>query len=237
LKTQGAVPLGGLGNLRDKDVLCLAGGGGQQAAAFGLLGAKVTVFDLSETQLQRDEMVAAHYGFRLNKVQGDMRDLSQFGDDSFDIVWHPYSINFVPDSRVVFEEVARILRPGGYYRVEFANPYVAGIDETDWDGRGYPLRQPYEHGAELVFSDPHWDFVGEDGAHQSIVGPREFRHTLGITLSSLLDLGFLLLAFWEGPPGGDANAQPGTWEHFIAIAPPWLGLWLTFRPDLLHDLK
>jgi hypothetical protein len=37
-----------------KQVLCLASGGGQQSAAFGLLGAQVTVFDLSETQLERD---------------------------------------------------------------------------------------------------------------------------------------------------------------------------------------
>ena len=38
-----------------KGVLCLAGGGGQQSAAFALLGAKVTVLDFSETQLERDK--------------------------------------------------------------------------------------------------------------------------------------------------------------------------------------
>ena len=43
-------PEGRLGALPGKEVLCLAGGGGQQSAAFALLGANVTVFDLSEGQ-------------------------------------------------------------------------------------------------------------------------------------------------------------------------------------------
>ena len=38
---------GKLGDVAQKDVLCLACGGGQQSAAFALLDANVTVFDLS----------------------------------------------------------------------------------------------------------------------------------------------------------------------------------------------
>src|SRR3989442_9947184 len=71
-------PEGTLGNLAGKDVLCLACGGGQQSAAFALLGANVTVFDLSEAQLQRDAEAATHYGINIKVVQGDMRDLSCF---------------------------------------------------------------------------------------------------------------------------------------------------------------
>ena len=37
-----------LGDLHDREVLCLAGGGGQQSAAFANLGARVTVLDLTE---------------------------------------------------------------------------------------------------------------------------------------------------------------------------------------------
>ncbi len=40
---------GMMGEVSGRDVLCLAGGGGQQSAAFAVLGANVTVFDLSET--------------------------------------------------------------------------------------------------------------------------------------------------------------------------------------------
>src|SRR5690242_4005521 len=70
-------PGGLLGDVADKDVLCLAGGGGQQSAAFALLGARVTVFDLSEGQLERDREAARHYGRPVRTLQGDMRDLSR----------------------------------------------------------------------------------------------------------------------------------------------------------------
>ncbi len=43
-----------LGDVAGKKVLCLAGGGGQQSAAFALLGANVTVFDLSDEQLEQE---------------------------------------------------------------------------------------------------------------------------------------------------------------------------------------
>lgn len=59
-------PEGRLGDLRGKNVLCLAGGGGQQSVAFALLGANVTVVDLSEEQLQTDRAAAAYYTFDCN---------------------------------------------------------------------------------------------------------------------------------------------------------------------------
>src|SRR5262249_9362263 len=122
-------PHGFLGDVTGKHVLCLAAGGGQQSAAFSLLGARVTVIDISAEQLARDREAAAHYSVAIETLQGDMRDLSLLDAHSFDIVWHPYSLNFVPDARAVFREVARIMRPGGLYHVQTANPFVSGIGE------------------------------------------------------------------------------------------------------------
>ena len=124
-------PEGILDEIAGKDVLCLAGGGGQQSVAFAMLGARVTVLDLSETQLRRDQEACEHYGFHVYTYQGDMRDLSMFDEDSFDIVWHAHSLNFVPDATTVFAEVARILRPGGKYRLSCHNPYIHGVEEND----------------------------------------------------------------------------------------------------------
>ena len=62
----------------EKRVLVLAGGGGQQAACLALLGAKVTVLDLSDEQLERDREAARALGLQLDLHQGDMRDLSRF---------------------------------------------------------------------------------------------------------------------------------------------------------------
>ncbi|MEO8954004.1 MAG: SAM-dependent methyltransferase, partial [Ktedonobacteraceae bacterium] len=61
-------PEGRLGALAGKNVLCLAGGGGKQSTMFALLGAQVTVLDLSQEQLQRDRAVAKHYSLSIDTV-------------------------------------------------------------------------------------------------------------------------------------------------------------------------
>ncbi len=64
-----------------------------------------------------------------------------------------------------------------------------------------------------------------------IVGPREFRHKLGTVVNGLVSLGFSVLGLWESKDG-DAEAEPGTWEHFMAICPPYLELWAAYRPSI-----
>ncbi len=225
-------PHGLLGSVEGKSVLCLASGGGQQSAAFGLLGADVTVFDLSETQLERDQEAAAHYGLNVKTVQGDMRDLSCFADDSFDVVWHPHSIKFVPEVLPVFGEVARVLRSGGLYKVDCPNPFVIGIDERDWDGKCYPLNLPYVDGAEVVPADTRWEVWDEEGNCRMVEGPKEFRHTLSTLVNGLVGHGFAILGLWEDLCE-QADAPPGTWEHLKRIVPPSFFLWATYRPDVL----
>jgi ubiquinone/menaquinone biosynthesis C-methylase UbiE len=111
----------------------LTGGGGQQAVAFALNGCRVSVFDISEAQLQRDRDAARHYGYAVLVFQGDMRDLSVFASESFDIVSQPYSLNFVPDSREVFTQVSCVLRRGGPYSFCAANPFAAELGTHSWN--------------------------------------------------------------------------------------------------------
>jgi SAM-dependent methyltransferase len=221
-----------LGDVTGKEVLCLAAGGGQQSAAFGVLGANVTVVDITAGQLAKDRLAADHYGYAVNLVQADMRDLSMFGDKAFDIVWHAFSITFIPDPRPVFAEVARVLRPGGVYRMQWSNPFVMGMDERDWDERGYPLRHPYVDGAEVIFDDEHWDVEQPDGSVKRVVGPREFRHTLSGVVNTLAGHGFVIVHLMEETTQ-EADPTPGSWEHCKWIAPPWIQLWTRFLPQLV----
>lgn len=216
-----------LGDIRGQQVLCLAGGGGQQSAAFALLGAAVTVVDLSEAQLQRDHQAAAHYNVAVRTIQGDMRDLSQLGAAAFDIVWHPYSLNFVPDARQVFREVARVMRPNGVYHFNCANPFASGLGEKDWNGQGYPLTRPYLDGAEITYADAPW--VHASG--EAIAPPVEYRHTLSTLVNGLIENGFLIRHLSDSTDfHGVPTAEPGTWDHFTSIVPPWLTFWCTYSP-------
>lgn len=221
-------PEGRLGEIKGKAVLCLAGGGGQQSAAFALLGAVVTVVDLSEEQLQRDRQIAAHYHIHIETRQGDMRDLSDLPAHAFDLVWQPYSLNFVPDAQSVFREVARVLRPEGLYHFNCANPFSCGLTQQDWTGIGYLLRHSYQAGSEITYPDQPWVYESND----AVPWPREYRHTLSNLINGLIEHSFVIRHvsdYTDFHP--DPEAKPGTWEHFTAIAPPWLTFWASYGPS------
>lgn len=209
-----------LSDISGKRVLCLASGGGQDSVAFGLLGADVTVLDLSDVQLERDQQAAVHHGLKVTTYQGDMRDLSIFPADCFDIVWQVYSLNFCPAVETVFREVARVLKPGGIYFLQFANPFSHAVDDEAWDGQAYPLNRPYIDGEDLTRYYPHWDVTQPDGSSVRLPGPHEFRHTLSTVMNGLAGNGFVFLGLWEWMQD-DQNPDPGTWSHFTKIAPPW----------------
>ena len=215
-------PLGLLGDLCGKDVLCLAGGGGQQAVAFALNGSRVSVFDISEGQLQRDRETAQKYGYVVDTFQGDMRDLKIFNADKFDIVCQPYSLNFVPDCREVFTQVARVLRSGGMYSFWAANPFAAGLGTQSWNGRAYETSSLYEQGQELRYEDESWVFPSGLSAPRT-PGPREYRQLLSTVINGLINAGFDLLHLKEetGHPA-TTDLVPGEWDHFTAVMPPWL---------------
>lgn len=209
-----------LGEVAGKEVLCLASGGGQDSAAFGLLGATVTVFDLSDVQLSRDQEAARHHGYAVQTVQGDMRDLSVFATDAFDIVWQPYSINYSPTVEPVIAEVTRVLKSGGIYHLAFANPFALALDST-WDSNGYPLRDLYRDGEEITRFFPDWELEQPDGTLVTVPHPHEFRHNLSTVFNTLARQGFLFLQMseWMRPA---VDPEQGSWAHFTQCCPPYL---------------
>jgi hypothetical protein len=158
-----------------------------------------------------------------------MRDLSIFNNDMFDIVWQPYSLNFVPDAKVVFHQVSRIIRNGGLYHFMCANPFVWGMSEKDWDGKGYTLKLPYKD--EIVTTYPDQEWVYDQTQEAKIQEPREYRQTLSRLVNGLLKEGFLLSRINE-IMSETSDSTPGSWDHFTSIAPPWIKFWSYYYPDI-----
>ncbi len=183
------------------------------------MGAAVTVLDLSDSQLRQDRLAAAHYGVGIDLRQGDMRDLSCFGENAFDIVWQPYSLNFVPDAKAVFHQVSRIIREGGLYHFMCANPFAWGMTEKDWDGKGYTMRHLYRDGIAATYPDQEW--VYDQTRTARIQEPLEYRHTMGSLVNGLMEEGFHLSQMKEVMEDA-LDPAPGSWEHFTGIAPPWI---------------
>ncbi len=173
------------------DLLGLACGGGQQGPVFAALGANVTIFDNSPAQLARDQEVAAREGLVIRTVEGDMRDLSVFPDESFDLVFHPVSNVFCPEVRPVWREAYRVLRHGGLLLAGFANPVYYLFGTTLEDQETLTIRYAIPYSDLEAFDEEELQAYMEEGT------PLEFGHTLTDQIGGQIDAGFVITGFYE----------------------------------------
>ena len=80
------VPREWFGELKGQEVLGLASAGGQQGPVLAAAGARVTILDNSPAQLAQDRLVAEREGLSIRLVEGDMREMPVFPDESFDLI-------------------------------------------------------------------------------------------------------------------------------------------------------
>lgn len=183
-------------NLEGLSILCLASGGGQQGPILAATGAHVTVLDISEKQLQKDEYVAKRDSLNLKTVKGSMTDLKPFEDEMFDLIIHPVSNMYVEAIRPVWKECFRVLKKGGRLLSGFTNPLVYIFDtEAEDEGK---LEVRYS----IPFSDlnslpPHLlnQYMAEGD-------PLIFGHSLEDQLAGQLDAGFAIYGLYEDNYGG-----------------------------------
>lgn len=182
-----------LGDIKDKNILCLASAGGQQAPILAAAGAAVTVFDLSNEQLKQDQMVAEREELTLRTIQGDMRNLSVFDDACFDIVFLPIANLYVPDIRSVWHECHRVLKQGGKLLAGFYNPVVFVAERNPDDIKAGIIHPRFK----LPYSDT--DQLSSVELENKIKNgePLVFGHSLTDQIAGQLEAGFLLQGFQE----------------------------------------
>ena len=197
-------PISILSDIKGKNVLCLASGGGQQSVVFGLLGANVTVFDITEGQLEGDRKAAAHYGYKVKTIQGNMSNLSMLKSNSFDLVYQAPSMTYIPNVKQVYLEVARVLKKGGLYRADAQNPLTAF--DLIWNGKGYCITIPYAIKSK------------QRSKNEKVI---EYRHYLNEIFNGLIESGFIIERVEEPPKGlyQSKKDRSGSWEHSLSYAP------------------
>ena len=177
--------------LHNAEILCLASGGGQQGPVLAALGANVTVFDNSPSQLKQDQLVAERESLTLRTVEGDAADLSMFEDESFELVFNPVSTVFMPEVRVVWRECSRVLRRGGILMTGVMNPvhYIFDLFKAD------------EGILEVTHSIPYSDLTSlskEDREDYLAKGlPVEFGHSLTDLLGGQCAAGLAITDLYE----------------------------------------
>jgi len=173
--------------LKNKKILGLASGGGQQCPLFVAGGAKVTVFDISSKQLESDKMVAKREGYDITLIKGDMAQKFPFEDESFDFIFHPVSNSYINDIFHVWNECYRVLKHGGVLLAGFANPtiYLYGKEKDEY-------RLTYT----MPFN-PLNDLSNRELKKLSNTDGIQFGHSFSEQLAGQIDAGFVLSGFYE----------------------------------------
>ena len=178
------VPHEWFGELKGKEVLGLASGGGQQIPIFSALGAKCTVLDYSGNQCESERMVAKREGYTVNVIQADMTKRLPFEDEAFDLIFHPVSNCYVEDVKPIFKECYRVLKKGGILLCGLNNGFAYIFDETETNMK---YRLPF---------NPLKDPVAYEDSIKNDWGIA-FSHTLEEQIGGQLEAGFTLTDLYE----------------------------------------
>lgn len=181
---QTPVPKSWFGNLKGKKVLCLAGGGGQQAPIFAALGANVTVFDISQGQLDLDKLVAERENINLTLIKGDMTKRLPFDDESFDLIFNPASTTYIREVEPLWKECYRIIHKNGKMITAITNPIVFAFDIIDGklELKNKLPYDPIENGCNAI-NGQCFDF--------------QFSHSITTQIGGQLNAGFILRDLFE----------------------------------------
>ena len=211
-----ADPVGWLGNVVNRQILCLAAGGGRHGPLLAAAGANVTVVDLSPQMLELDRKVAADRGLSLTTVEASMDDLSSLKTAQFDAVIQPVSTCYVPDVRRVYAEIARVLDEGGVYVSQHKQPISLQASAGPVASQQlFVLKEPYQQTGALP--------AERDGCMHRESGTLEHLHRLGDLLGGLCRSGFVIEDVTE-PDHSRPDAKPGTFAHRCRYVPPYIAI-------------
>ena len=202
------------GDIQGQTVLCLAAGGGRQGPIYAAAGAIVTVVDISEEMLKLDRIVAQEKNFSIRTVKASMDRLTGLDDGSFDVVIHPVSTCYVHDVLAVFQEVARVIRPGGLYISQHKTPtsLQATLQPNSQSGR-YEVEQDY-YSNQPIPPATRANLIREPGTH-------EFVHRWEQLIGGMCQAGFVVEDLTE-PNHAKPDEAPGSFGHRSSYLAPYV---------------
>jgi ubiquinone/menaquinone biosynthesis C-methylase UbiE len=192
------VPLQWISPFKNKKVLCLGSGGGQQAVLLSAYGCDVTDLDISQRQLEKDREMARKYHVTIETRMGDMQDLSSFPDESFPLVFNPTSTCFVADVTKVYREIFRVLPSGGCLLTSVTNPVMYLFDE----------KKIYKKKLVVKYTLPYSDLKSLSLAETKRMHARhdtfEFSHSMDSLIGGICRAGFVIEGFYADESGNQA---------------------------------
>jgi methyltransferase len=196
------VPKEWFGDLKDKKILGLASGGGQQMPIFTALGGKCTVLDYSDKQLESEKLVSQREEYEIEIIKADMTKRLPFEDESFDLIFHPVSNCYVEEVKPIWKECYRILKEGGVL--------LAGLD--------IGINYIFDDDEKMVVNSlPFNPLKNKEHLKQlqdSDCGI-QFSHTIEEQIGGQLEAGFTLTNLYEDT-NGEGNLHEKNITSFLA---------------------
>jgi SAM-dependent methyltransferase len=189
-----------LGEVDGRDILEVGCGAAMCSRWLAQRGARPVAFDLSAGMLRHARDGAASTGVDVPLVQADAQHLP-FRDASFDIAFTAFgAVGFVADSARLMREIARVLRPGGWWVFATTHPIRwAFPDDPGPDG----LR------ATMSYFDrtPYVEYAA-DGTPTYV----EHHRTLGDRVREIAAAGFRLVDLVEPEWPSGHSREWGQWS-------------------------
>jgi SAM-dependent methyltransferase len=180
------VPKNWFPELKNKKLLGLASGGGQQMPIFSALGTCSTVLDYSDKQLASERLVAEREGYNIEIIKADMTKMLPFTDETFDIIFHPVSNCYIENVYHVWNECFRILKRGGVLLAGMDNGlnFLFDDDEKSLEISNKLPYNPLKDNIQLKKLEENGNGI-------------QFSHTLEEQIGGQLKAGFILKDLYE----------------------------------------
>jgi ubiquinone/menaquinone biosynthesis C-methylase UbiE len=173
-----------VGDLHGKRT-CVVGSGDNYAAfALAGIGARVTSTDISAQQLAVARTRAEQLGLDITFVRADAIILDGIGEEEFDLVCSSNGFFvWIAEPGRVFQQVQRVLRPGGFYIFYDIHPFL-----RPWKDQTTPLEMERPYTATGPFEC--------EGSGQTNY---QFHWRISDLINPLLDSGLILRKLVESP--------------------------------------
>ncbi|MFQ6020594.1 MAG: class I SAM-dependent methyltransferase [Candidatus Aenigmatarchaeota archaeon] len=146
-----------LKNIKNKRILDIGCGGGQESIILAKKGAIVTGIDFSKKQIEFAKKLAKKEKVKVNFLIKNIERLDMFPKNSFDIVYSSYALQYIENLKRVFKEVYKILKPKGIFILALDHPIFLSGNWMKYKGKKCFLIGNYFKRGKRYWK---WEFKG-----------------------------------------------------------------------------
>ncbi|SEO95141.1 Methyltransferase domain-containing protein [Paenibacillus sp. OV219] len=189
-----------MGELQGQRIINLLGSTGGKAIPLAILGADVTIVDISEENKQYAQEVAEAAGVQVDYINADVLHIpNEEALRNFDIVLMEFGIlHYFSDLNQIFSIVARMLKPNGRFILTDFHPFAHKLLVDK--GNGVCLRESGDYfDTELREDDIAYTSIISENERSRLHKVLLRKWTLGEVLSAIANQGMYLRALEEEP--------------------------------------